>query len=57
MERSFSDFGGIKDPATLAFYMEGAGEAGLSGCATEAELQKYPKIMHLALCDARRAKK
>jgi tetratricopeptide (TPR) repeat protein len=55
MERWFSDFGGIKDQATLAHYMEGARKAGLNECATEADLRKYPKITHLALCDARRA--
>jgi len=47
----------IKDPATLAHYMEGARKAGLNECATEAELRKYPKMMRLALCDARRAAK
>jgi tetratricopeptide (TPR) repeat protein len=57
MERLFSDFGGIKDPETLAHYLEGARKAGLSECATEAELRKYPKMTHLALCDARRAAK
>jgi tetratricopeptide (TPR) repeat protein len=57
MERLFSDFGAIKDQATLAHYMDGARKAGLNECATEAELRKYPKMMHLALCDARRAKK
>jgi class 3 adenylate cyclase len=35
-------------------YMEGARRAGLNECATAAELQKYPKMTHLALCDARR---
>jgi adenylate cyclase len=57
MERWLSDFGTIKDQQTLAHYLEGARKAGLSECATEAELRKYPKMMHLALCDARRAKK
>jgi tetratricopeptide (TPR) repeat protein len=55
MERLFSDFGAIKDQATLAHYMEGARKAGLNECATESDLRKYPKMMHLALCDARRA--
>jgi hypothetical protein len=57
MERALSDFGAIKDPATLAHYMEGARKAGLSECATEAELRKYPKMTHLAVCDAQRAAK
>jgi adenylate cyclase len=57
MERLFSDFGAIRDQATLAHYMEGARKAGLNDCATEAELQKYPRMIHLALCDARRAAK
>jgi hypothetical protein len=57
MERALSDYGAIKDPATLAHYMEGARKARLSECATEAELRKYPKMTHLALCDARRAPK
>ncbi len=55
MERMFSDFGGIEDRPTLAHYLEGARKAGLSECATVAELQKYPKMTHLALCDAKRA--
>jgi TolB-like protein/Flp pilus assembly protein TadD len=54
MERLFSDFGGIKDQATLAHYLEGARKAGLNECATEAELRKYPKMTHLAVCDAKR---
>jgi TolB-like protein/class 3 adenylate cyclase/Tfp pilus assembly protein PilF len=56
MERLFSDFGAIKDQATLAHYMEGARKAGLNECATAAELRKYPKMTHLALCDERRAR-
>jgi TolB-like protein/Tfp pilus assembly protein PilF len=55
MERMFSDFGGIEDQATLAHYLEGARKAGLNECATPAELQKYPKMTHLALCDGMRA--
>jgi hypothetical protein len=52
-----SDFGAIGDQGTLAHYLEGARKAGLNECATEAELRKYPKVTHLALCDARRAAK
>jgi TolB-like protein/Flp pilus assembly protein TadD len=55
MERALSDYGAIKDPATLTHYMEGSRKAGLNECATAAELQKYPKMTHIALCDARRA--
>jgi hypothetical protein len=55
MERALSDFGTPKDEPTLARYMDGARKAGLNECATEAELQKYPKMTHLALCDAKRA--
>jgi hypothetical protein len=55
MERAFSDFGEFTDQPTLAHYLEGARKAGLNECATEAELQKYPKMTHLALCDSRRA--
>ena len=55
MERLLSDFGGIPDPPTLALYLDGVRKAGLNECATQAELQKYPKMTHLALCDARRA--
>ena len=54
-ERMFSDFGGVKDQATLALYVDGARKAGLRDCATPEELQKYPKMTHLALCDAKRA--
>jgi adenylate cyclase len=57
MERALSDYGVIKDQPTLAHYLEGARKAGLNECATEADLRKYPKVTHLALCDARRAKK
>jgi TolB-like protein/Tfp pilus assembly protein PilF len=56
VERLLSDFGTIKDQATLAHYLEGARKAGLNECAAEAELRKYPKMTHLALCDARRAR-
>ena len=55
MERFMSDFGGIPDQPTLALYLDGVRKAGLNECATQAELQKYPKMTHLALCDARRA--
>jgi adenylate cyclase len=54
MERLLSDFGGIPDPP-LALYLDGVRKAGLNECATQAELQKYPKMTHLPLCDARRA--
>jgi hypothetical protein len=30
-------------------------KARLNECATQAEVQKYPKMTHLALCDAKRA--
>jgi adenylate cyclase len=53
-ERTLSDFGGIPDQPTLALYLDGVRKAGLNECATQAELQKYPKMIHLALCDARR---
>ncbi|MBV8524335.1 MAG: hypothetical protein JOY71_19770 [Acetobacteraceae bacterium] len=56
MERMFSEFGGILHQPTLAHYLEGARKAGLSECATPEELPKYPKMTHLAVCDARRAK-
>jgi hypothetical protein len=55
MERFLSDFEGIPDQPTLALYLDGVRKAGLNECATQAELQKYPKITHLAVCDARRA--
>ena len=55
MERALSDFGGFRDEPTLAKYLEGVRKAGLSECASQAELQKYPKMTHLALCDSRRA--
>jgi TolB-like protein/class 3 adenylate cyclase/Tfp pilus assembly protein PilF len=54
-ERMLSEFGGIRDEAVLARYLEGAHKASMRDCATEAELQKYPKTTHLALCDAKRA--
>jgi hypothetical protein len=55
LERTLADFGGIPHQPTLALYMDGVRKAGLNDCATEAELKKYPKMTHLALCDARRA--
>ena len=55
MERAFSDFGAIRDQPTLARYLDGARKAGLPECATQGELQKFPKMTHLALCDTRRA--
>jgi TolB-like protein len=54
-ERLSSDFGAIPDQPTLALYFEGAHKAGLNECATQAEMQKYPMMTHLALCDVRRA--
>lgn len=54
-ERALSDFGAIPDQPTLAHYLDGARKAGLSECASQAELQKYPKMTHLALCEATRA--
>jgi len=55
-ERFFSDFGGpIPDQPTMAHYLDGARKAGLRECATEAELQRYPKMTHLAVCDTKRA--
>ncbi len=35
--------------------MDGVRKARLHECGTEEELRKYPKINHLAFCDARRA--
>ena len=55
LERVLSDYGTIKDRSTLERYMDGVRKAGLNDCATGAELQKYPKMTHLALCDTRRA--
>jgi adenylate cyclase len=55
LERWLSDFGTIKDQPTLARYLDGARKAGLRDCATPADLQKYPKMKHLAACDAKRA--
>ena len=55
LERGLSDFGGIRNEATLALYLDGARKAGLRDCATPEELQNYPKMKHLALCDAKRA--
>jgi tetratricopeptide (TPR) repeat protein len=54
-ERMLSEFGGIRDEATLAHYLDGARKAGLRECATTAELQKYPTMTHLAFCNAKRA--
>jgi hypothetical protein len=57
LERAMSDLTGgpISDQPTLEHYLNGARKAGLNECATEAELQKYPKMTHLAACDAKRA--
>ena len=55
LERMISEIGGIRDEPTLALYLDGARKAGLRECATQAELQKYPKMTHLAVCDAKRA--
>ena len=54
-ERMLSEFGGIRDEPTLTHYLDGARKAGLRDCATPADLQKYPKMIHLAVCDAKRA--
>jgi tetratricopeptide (TPR) repeat protein len=54
-ERQLSEFGGIRDQSTLAHFLDGVRKAGLRECASEAELQKYPKMKHLAVCDAKRA--
>jgi hypothetical protein len=43
------------DQKTLSHYLESVRKAGLSECATDAELQKYSKMKHLALCDTKRA--
>jgi hypothetical protein len=51
----FSDFGAIKDAATIAQYLEGARKADLHECADSEELRKYPEMTHLAYCDAKRA--
>ncbi|MBV8094147.1 MAG: hypothetical protein JO110_13185 [Acetobacteraceae bacterium] len=55
LERFMSDFGPIPDQTMLAHYMDGARKAGLNDCATDDELKKYPKMTHLAVCDARHA--
>jgi TolB-like protein/class 3 adenylate cyclase/Tfp pilus assembly protein PilF len=57
MERALSDLmkGQLRDQPTRERYLDGARKAGLAECATQAELQKYPKMTHLALCDAKRA--
>jgi len=54
-ERFMSDLGGIPDQPTMGLYLDGVRKAGLNECATPAELQKYPKMTHLPLCDAKRA--
>jgi len=54
-ERMLSEFGAIRDEATLAHYLKGARKAGLRDCASEAEVLKYPKMTHLAFCDTKRA--
>lgn len=56
-ERILSEFGGIPDKSVRAEYLDGARKAGLRDCATPEELQKYPKMTHLAACDAKRATK
>jgi adenylate cyclase len=53
-ERMLSDFGAIRHQATLEHYFDGIHKAGLRDCATQEELQKYPKMTHLAACDAQR---
>src|SRR5690242_10629326 len=54
LERALSDFGTIRNEPTLAHYLDGAHKAGLHDCATREELQKYPKMTHLAACDTKR---
>jgi TolB-like protein/class 3 adenylate cyclase len=54
-ERMLNDLGGIRDQPTLAHYLDGVHKAGLRDCATAEELQKYPKMTHLAICDTKRA--
>ena len=54
-ERLLSDVGEFRDDPTLARYLDGARKVGLRDCATAEELQKYPKMIHLAVCDAKRA--
>lgn len=48
-------FAAIKDEGTLAHYLDGARKAGLRDCATAEEVEKYPKMIHLAVCDTKRA--
>jgi hypothetical protein len=55
MERFLSDFGALPHQPTLALYLDGVRKAGLRDCATAEELQKYPKMTHLAVCDTQRA--
>ena len=55
-ERALSEFGAIRDQPTLSHYLDGARKAGLRECATTDELQKYPKMIHLTVCDAKRAR-
>jgi hypothetical protein len=54
-ERMLSEFGAIPDQVGFAQYLDGARKAGMRDCATPEELQKYPKMTHLAVCDAKRA--
>jgi len=54
LERWLSDFGEIRDEPTLGHYLDGVRKAGLRECATPEELQKYPKMIHLAVCDGKR---
>jgi TolB-like protein/Flp pilus assembly protein TadD len=55
-ERALSDFiGEFTDQPTFDQYRDGARKAGIRECATSEELQKHPKMTHLALCDAKRA--
>jgi TolB-like protein/class 3 adenylate cyclase/Tfp pilus assembly protein PilF len=55
MERMLSDFSPIPDKSIREHFMEGTRKASLRECATPEELQKYPKMMRLAVCDAKRA--
>ena len=55
LERFLSEQGAIRDQATLARYLDGVRKAGLRECATADELRKYPKMTHLAVCEASRS--
>ena len=54
-ERILSEFGGIPTDSVRTQYLEASRKAGIRDCATQEELQKYPKMTHLAVCDTERA--